>query len=104
MRSKLQAVVAQTGIEIPELKELIELPPTMRFVWYWFIDLHNSRTSSGFASNPIQYSEIKSYFDLKDIVPMEWEVQLIKQLDLVALQIQAEEAEKKSKKNSKTKK
>ena len=35
--------------------------------------------------NPIQYSEIKSFFELIDIEPMEWEVVVIKQLDQVAM-------------------
>lgn len=76
----------------------------MKFVWYWFIELHNSRTSSGFGLNPIQYSEIKAYFDLKNIVPEEWEVQLVKKLDAIALEHYAEEAKKAEKTNSKSKK
>lgn len=72
----------------------MNLPDSMKFVWMWFIELHNSRTSSGFGLNPIQYSEIKAYFELKGITPDEWEVQLIKRLDSIAMNHYAEEAKK----------
>lgn len=83
---------------------MVDLPDSMQYVWSWFIDLHNARTSNGFGLNPITYADIKSYFDLYAIEPQEWQVQLIKQLDNIALSAfakqQKEEAEKAKKKKS----
>ena len=63
--------------------------------------MHNARGSSGFGINPIAYTEIKAYFDLMDIQPEEWEVNLIKSFDNEALQAYAKEAEAERKKSSK---
>lgn len=68
-------------------------------MWSTFVDLHNSR-SAGFQANPIAYSEILAYYTLHQIVPDLWEVQTIKRLDNVVLQIFAEEQEKQQKKNA----
>ena len=59
--------------------------------------LHSTRTSNGFGANPITYTEMKNYFDLIQVEPEEWEVNLIKQFDNVAL----EEYEKSSEKYAK---
>ena len=87
MRSKLEAVSKQLGRPVKELENLIQLPVSMQQVWLYFMELHNSRSSNGFGVNPISYSDIKSYFELHDIVPSEWEIKLIKQLDIVVLNI-----------------
>lgn len=71
----------------------------MVFVWTYFIELHNNRTSNGFGVNPIQFSEIKAYFELMGIEPDDWEVSVIKKLDNVALKQYAEEAKKQQEKN-----
>lgn len=68
-------------------------------VWATFVDLHNSR-SVGFSANPIAYSEILAYYTLHQIVPDLWEVQTIKRLDNVVLEIAAIEQEKQAKKNA----
>lgn len=47
--------------------------------------LHSTRTSNGFGANPITYTEMKSYFDLMQIEPEEWEVELIRLFDNAAL-------------------
>ena len=71
----------------------------MHYVWNYFIDLNNSRTSNGFGLNPISYTEIKSYFDLYMLVPAEYEITLIKRLDSIALKCFSKEQEKTEKKN-----
>jgi hypothetical protein len=63
--------------------------------------LHNTRSSNGFGVNPINYTEIKSYFDLIGVLPEEWEVNLIKRFDYEALAAYAKEAERERKKSSK---
>lgn len=63
----------------------IELPSSCWHVWNWFIALHNTR-QQGFSSElAITYTEIKSYFDLMQIKPLDWEVQLIKKFDFAYL-------------------
>lgn len=73
---------------------MIELPSSCEHVWKWFIDLHNSRSGSGFGLNPISYSDIYSYFNLIDMKPEEWELDLIKIMDKKVLSIYAKETEK----------
>ena len=85
MRDQLNSVWRQTGRKPKELRDAIELPQSCYFVWKWFTELHTARGSNGFGLNPISYTEIKSYFDLIDIQPEEWEVNLIKALDNEAL-------------------
>lgn len=103
MRAKLESVKRQTGRDIPELDELLTLPASMEQVWYWFVSLNNARSSNGFGVNPIQYSEMKAYFDLINVEPEEWEVNTIKQLDIVAMQIFADQ-QKREQEKQKTKK
>lgn len=47
--------------------------------------LHSTRTSNGFGANPITFTEMKNYFDLIQVEPEEWEVNLIRRFDMVAL-------------------
>ena len=77
-----------------ELDDLVELPETMSYVWLYFIELHNSRTTSGFGINPISYADMYAYFRLIDVNPFEWEVRTIKKLDNIAIECYNEEAEK----------
>lgn len=61
------------------------------------MSLHSTRTSNGFGANPITYTEIKSYFDLIQFEPEEWEINLIRRFDNVALDAYEKAAEKNSK-------
>jgi len=91
----------QTGIKPKELEDLIELPDSCYAVWKWFIDLHNARTSNGFGVNPITYTEMKCYFDLVEIRPEAWELELIKRFDVVALNAFAKQSEIEKQKQAK---
>jgi len=93
----LKSVWRQTGIKPKELDDIVELPDSMIFVWRYFIDLNNSRSSNGFGLNPISYSEMLAYFELIDYKPQEWEIQAIKRLDHIALEQFRKEQEKTSK-------
>jgi hypothetical protein len=59
------------------------------------MSLHSTRTSNGFGANPITFSEMKSYFDLIQVEPEEWEIDLIRRFDSAAID-SYEEAAKKS--------
>lgn len=56
--------------------------------------LHSTRTSNGFGANPINFTEMRNYFDLLQIQPDEWEINLIRKLDMVALDHYAKESSK----------
>lgn len=64
-------------------------------VWGWFLRLNSKRGSNGFGVNPIQYSEICSFFELMQYTPSAWELELIERLDSVVLEVYAEQQEKK---------
>lgn len=87
-RSHLLSVQKQTGRVPKELEQLVELPEACELAWVWFTDLHNSRTDGFNGFNPIAFTEIKAYFDLKKIDPTDREVTLIKRFDVVFLQHQ----------------
>lgn len=53
--------------------------------------------------NPISYTEMHSYFMLNQIVPAEYEVQMIKALDNIAMKHYSDQQEKENNK-AKTKK
>lgn len=59
-----------------------------------------SRSGNGFGANPLTYTEILSYFTLMSMFPEEWELDLIKLLDKVALDEYSKETEKKMKQSS----
>lgn len=56
----------------------------------------NSARSSGFAPNAISYTEMHSYFTLMNMFPEEWEMDLIRLLDKVAMQHFSKELNKKT--------
>lgn len=86
IRDQLKLVWKNTGIKPKELDDLIELPASCLQVWNAFCDLNAARGSNGFGVNPLNYTEIKSYFDLLGIQPDEAEIKLIKQFDNAALE------------------
>lgn len=54
-------------------------------MWEWFWDLRKT-TGSGFSSpNPITYTEIKNWAELKNITIYPYEVEIIRYLDEVFL-------------------
>lgn len=52
--------------------------------------LNSCRTSNGFGVNALQYSEIKAYYDLIQIKPQAWEIEVLRAFDSIALQVFAE--------------
>jgi len=66
----------------------------MELVWGYFIQLHNARTSNGFGSNPISYSEIQAWNNLTDSGVTPLDVKIIKRLDIVYLNHQAEKSKR----------
>lgn len=100
MRDQLENVWRQTGVKPKELDNIPELPSSCEEVWGWFLNLNESRSSSGFGFNPITYSDIDAFFRLKQIVPETWEIDLVKRLDREVLGVYAEKAKQDAKKKS----
>lgn len=69
----------------------------MGYIWKFFIDLHNRRSSNGFGINPILYTDIYSYCQLYNIILNESELDLILELDKIALNAYRLETEKSQK-------
>lgn len=103
IREQLKSVWRQTGIKPKELDNLVDLPESMVFVWKYFIELSNSRTSSGFGINPISYADMHGYFSLIGYQPEEWEINTIKKLDSIMLD-EFHKTQEKNNKKSKSKK
>ena len=64
----------------------------MVYVWKYFMDLNNKRLNTGYGYLPLQYSEIKAYFDLNSIDYSVLEVYLIDILDGITLRHYNEES------------
>ncbi len=61
-----------------------DMPQSLAYLWVWFIKLHNSR-SIGMVINPISFQEILAFCQLYKVIMLEWEVDLICELDRVAM-------------------
>lgn len=82
-----------TGKKPKEL-ETIELPNVFNSCWEWFLYLNNARHSSGFGVSPILYSEMQAFFQLQEIDPAPWEIDIIKMFDATAMEIFNEQQKK----------
>lgn len=86
LRKHLESVEKVTGKRPKEL-ETIELPEVFQFCWEWFLHLNNARPSGGFGASPLLYSEMQAFFELKQLSPEPWEIDIIKMFDIIALDI-----------------
>ena len=98
IRDQLHNVWRQTGEKPKELEDLLTVPLDCTECWGFFLSLNESRSSNGYGFNPIAYSDILAYFQLKQIIPEDWEVDLIKRLDREVMSIYSEKAKQDSKK------
>lgn len=76
----LQDIQRQTGIVADELKNLPTVPPTMEYIWKWFLDVHRKR-QAGFSMNAFSWSDVKAYFELRNLRPSRWELDAFLHLD-----------------------
>ena len=63
--------------------------------------LNSARSSNGFGVNPLQYSEILAYASLQGMQFQPWEVEVLRVLDNVVLQVYADKQKQESKKAKK---
>ena len=100
LREHLETVQKTIGRKPKELEDLIELPERFSECWSWFLTLNSTR-SAGFGISAITYSEMKSFFELSELYPEPWEIQIIKLFDNVALEVSRDKQNKADKKNKK---
>lgn len=94
----------QTGIKPRELDAPAELDEMFLDAWQFFLKLHSKRANNGFGVSPISYLEMKAFFELHQLYPTHYELELIEQFDNVALEIFAKQQKEKEKQQSKRKK
>ena len=77
------------------------LAPVIRyqevFSFQFFLKLHSKRANNGFGVSQITYLEMKAFFELHQIYPTHYELELIDQFDNVALEIFAKQQKDKEK-------
>lgn len=88
----------QTGIKPKELENLVEIPRACQEVWGFFLELNESRSSNGFGFDPLSYSDIAAFFHLKQIVPEQSEVDLVRRFDRQVLAVYSAKSKADSKK------
>lgn len=70
-----------TGVRYEEGEIAEELPDELAYLWTFFSELHNARSSNGYSPNPIAYSEIAAWSTLTDRRLAVWEVLCLRRLD-----------------------
>jgi hypothetical protein len=100
LREHLEAVERLTKKRPQQLDNQVELPKSMRECWQWFLSLNNTRPS-GFGASPITYQEIWCYFNLQGIEPEQWEIDIIKMFDNIAMSFARKQQQEKEDKQKK---
>jgi hypothetical protein len=88
LRQTLEAVKKQTGKAPKELINPVELPIILRDEWEYFLKLNASRTAGMSSHNPISEQEIYYFFRNRKIDAQSWQIDLIRRLDVVALNVE----------------
>jgi hypothetical protein len=94
LREQLETIKKKTGKLPPEYEDQKELPDYLADIWGYFLQLDNKRTSNGFGVNPITYSDLKSFCDLKGVCLEDYQVDLIMRLDNMRIKHYDEEMKK----------
>jgi hypothetical protein len=84
LRETLEAVERQTGRRPTDLNGP-ELPPVMVDVWRWFRWLSKLAPfdSINGKRQPVPETEVEAFFRLRRIVPEVWQLELIRNLDVI---------------------
>jgi hypothetical protein len=84
LRQHLDIIWQQTGKK-PEQLEIMKCPDLLAHIWYWFLELNQSRQHSEMGAMPISFSEILAWATLSGVSPLPNEIRVLKQLDSVAM-------------------
>jgi hypothetical protein len=80
----LQSAERQTG-RTPEALLVVPLIEAVEYLWQYFIQLSNVRTSNGFGPNGISFAEIYAWQQLTGQSLDCWELDVVLQLDQLFL-------------------
>lgn len=100
LRQHLESVARQHHGKMPE--EFLELtaipcPPLLRYLWKAFLELSGARGRGADGSpEAIPYTELEAWMRLTKRSLNVWEVEVLKRLDVLFLNMQAEQADKKT--------
>lgn len=81
MLQHLAAVWERTGGEPARLRDAPELPAMLEPLWADFIELHNSRGSTGFGAAPITFADIDAWQRVVGLHLRPWEIAAIRAAD-----------------------
>jgi hypothetical protein len=93
LRDHLESVWRQSGNR-PEQLEAVECPSEIKYLWFYFCQLHARRGSSGMGPNPISYAEIEAWSRLQHVKLSAFEVGVLDRLEALYLKRAAEQAHK----------
>lgn len=82
LRDHLESVYRQTRI-MPKELEPKELPYAISYLWEWFMELQRGRQYGMSGALPLSYSDIKAWAELTGKMPQCWEIDVIKQIDIL---------------------
>lgn len=88
-RAHFEQLAKSSGIRHPRL-DVKPLPWQASYVWGWFQELNQARTSNGMGLNPITFSEIQAWSAVRGVKLRPHEVRLIKALDMTYLKAVAD--------------
>ena len=66
---------------MPDELRVEPLPHVVHYLWEWFLELHRSRSGSGFGPNPIGFVEIDAWQRVTGRNLSGWEVDVMFALD-----------------------
>lgn len=77
----LAAVWDRTGVEPARLRDAPELPVSMLPLWEDFLELHQSRGSTGFGPARIGFADIDAWQRVRGVTLAPWQVDAIRRAD-----------------------
>lgn len=81
MLEHLAAVWERTGSEPARLRDAPELPLVMEPLWADFLQLHNTRGSSGFGAARISFVDIDAWQRVTGVRLRPWQIEAIRAAD-----------------------
>ncbi|HEY4712822.1 MAG TPA: hypothetical protein VIH30_01050 [Aquirhabdus sp.] len=75
-----------------ELANEPDIPESAAHVWHYFIQMNKKRGSNGFGANPLTFTEIRSWCELKKITLEQWELDAIDAIDEAYISESAKDA------------
>lgn len=72
----------QTGLPVPELTSLPDLPTETAHIWKWWFDLHSQRHLDQVIQG-LSWSDIDAYCNRFRLQPKPWEMDALHRLDIL---------------------